>query len=217
MFSGIVEEIGKVRAARAGEGGTRLAIEAGALLEGVSLGESIAVNGACLTVVAAEAGCFEADVSPETLRRTNLGALRAGDRCNLERALALGDRLGGHMVSGHIDETGTIRDRRPEGDSVWLTFAAPAAVMRYIVLKGSVAVDGISLTVAACDAETFSVAIIPHTEERTTLLENPVGAAVNLEADLIGKYVEKLLGPHAGEGAAREGLSLAALKAQGYA
>ncbi len=177
MFSGIVETVGRVRTVRSGEGGARIAIEANGLFgglkpgDGMKLGESIAINGACMTVVEFAGQVFEADVSPESLRMTNRGGLKAGDGVNLERALALGDRLGGHMVTGHIDGLGEIRSRRADGDSIWLTVAAPPGVMRYIVFKGSVAVDGISLTVAACDEDSFSIAIIPHTSAATTLTE----------------------------------------------
>ncbi len=217
MFSGIVETIGRVRLLRRGEGGARLGIEAAPLMEGVRLGDSIAVNGACVTVAAFDASGFEADLSPETLRRTNLGRLEAGEGCNLERALALGERLGGHLVTGHVDAVGRIRGRRHEGDSLWLTVEAPPDVMRYVVPKGSIAVDGISLTVAACGEDAFSVSIIPHTSERTTLAGKAEGDPVNLEADLIGKYVEKLLAPHAGRREASHGLTLETLKAHGYA
>lgn len=215
MFSGIIETVGKIQSIRSGSDGARIAVDAGSLLEGVKIGDSIAVNGACLTVVFFGGGTFEADVSPETLRLTNLGGLQTGDSVNLERALALGDRLGGHMVTGHIDGMGRIRSRRADGESIWLTVAAPPEVMRYVVHKGSVAVDGISLTVAACDEETFSIAIIPHTSEQTTLTGKGDGAPVNLEADLIGKYVEKLVSPHA-EGKPN-GVSLGTLKENGYA
>ena len=217
MFSGIVEAVGRVRSLRKGEGGARLGIEAPSVVQGVRMGDSIAVNGACVTVVAFGASGFEADLSPETLRRTNLGALGAGDGCNLERAMALGDRLGGHLVTGHVDAVGRLRGRRADGDSIWLTVEAPEEVMRYVVLKGSVAVDGISLTVAGVEEGAFSVAIIPHTSERTTLTVKADGAPVNLEADLIGKYVEKLLAPHAQAGEAGRGITLETLKAHGYA
>lgn len=213
MFSGIIEAVGKVTALSKGAGGARIRIEAGALLEGAKLGDSIAANGACITVAALGAADFEADLSPETLRRTNLGALAVGDACNLERAMALGDRLGGHLVTGHVDAVGKIRSRHADGDSVWLTIEAPPEVMRYVVEKGSVAVDGISLTVAACEKDAFSVAIIPHTSEKTTLTAKTDGAPVNLEADLIGKYVEKLLAPHAAQGG---GLTMDTLRAHGY-
>lgn len=217
MFSGIIEAVGKIQSVHSGSDGARIAVNAGPLLEGVKIGDSVAVNGACLTVVAFGGQTFEADVSPETLRLTNLGVLKTGNSVNLERALALGDRLGGHMVTGHIDGLGRVRSRRPEGDSIWLTVEAPPAVMRYIVHKGSVAVDGISLTVAACDEDSFSIAIIPHTSEQTTLTSKRDGAPVNLEADLIGKYVEKLLSPHAAAEGRPDGISLGTLKEHGYA
>ena len=223
MFSGIIEVLGEVRSMASSESGARISISAGELMKGVRLGDSIAINGACMTVVAFEGSKFEADISPESLRMTNLGGLKAGDKVNLERALALGDRLGGHMVSGHIDGMGKIRDRRADGDSIWLTVEAPAEVMRYVVFKGSIAVDGISLTVATCDEDSFSIAIIPHTSEHTTLTAKRDGAVVNLEADLVGKYVEKLVSPHAQAARADStqaggvGVSMDKLKEHGYA
>jgi len=216
VFSGIIETVGSIRTLNKDAKGARIAIEAPGVLDGVQLGDSIALNGVCITVVDFDGSNFEADLSVETLRRTNLGELAVGDRCNLERAMALGERLGGHLVSGHVDGVGRILGRKPEGDSIWLTFEAPVEVMRYVVYKGSIAVDGISLTVAACDDETFSVSIIPHTSEQTTLTEKKDGAAVNLEADLIGKYVEKLLAPHA-ESRIQSGVTMEKLREQGYA
>ena len=216
MFSGIIEAVGTIRALRKDAGGARVAVEAAAVLSGAKIGDSIALNGVCVTVVGFNDKAFEADLSIETLRRTNLGELNVGDGCNLERAMALGERLGGHLVSGHVDGVGRIRNRKSEGDSIWLTIEAPVEVMRYVVYKGSVAVDGISLTVAARGEETFSVSIIPHTSEQTTLTRKKDGARVNLEADLIGKYVEKLLAPHAAAGE-RKGLTVEKLKEQGYA
>lgn len=216
MFSGIIEAVGAIRSLRKDADGARIAIEAPGVLDGVGLGDSIALNGVCVTVVDFDERKFEADLSIETLRRTNLGELAVGGRCNLERAMALGERLGGHLVSGHVDGVGRIRSRKNEGDSIWLTFEAPVEVMRYVVYKGSIAVDGISLTVAACDSKTFSVSIIPHTSEQTTLTEKNDGAAVNLEADLIGKYVEKLLAPHA-ESRSHGGVTMEKLREQGYA
>ena len=216
MFSGIIETVGSIRTLNKDAKGARIAIEAPGVLDGVQLGDSIALNGVCITVVDFDESNFEADLSVETLRRTNLGELVVGDRCNLERAMALGERLGGHLVSGHVDGVGRILGRKPEGDSIWLTFEAPVEVMRYVVYKGSIAVDGISLTVAACDDETFSVSIIPHTSEQTTLTEKKDGAAVNLEADLIGKYVEKLLAPHA-DSRIQGGVTMEKLREQGYA
>lgn len=216
MFSGIIEAVGTIRALRKDAGGARIAVAAADVLDGAKMGDSIALNGVCVTVVGFDDKAFEADLSIETLRRTNLGELAVGDGCNLERAMALGERLGGHLVSGHVDGVGRIRSRKSEGDSIWLTIEAPVEVMRYVVYKGSVAVDGISLTVAARGEETFSVSIIPHTSEQTTLTRKKDGARVNLEADLIGKYVEKLLAPHAAAGL-REGLTVEKLKEQGYA
>ncbi|MDE0333103.1 MAG: riboflavin synthase [Nitrospinae bacterium] len=216
MFSGIIEAIGAICSLRKDSKGARITIEAPSVLDGVRLGDSIALNGVCVTVVDFDDTNFEADLSVETLRRTNLGELAVGDRCNLERAMALGERLGGHLVSGHVDGVGRIRNRKKEGDSIWLTFEAPVEVMRYVVYKGSIAVDGISLTVAACDNQTFSVSIIPHTSEQTTLIEKEDGAAVNLEADLVGKYVEKLLVPHA-ESISQGGVTMEKLREQGYA
>ncbi len=216
MFSGIIETIGAIHSLRKDAKGARIAIEAPGVLSGVRLGDSIALNGVCVTVVDCDERNFEADLSIETLRRTNLGELAVGDGCNLERAMALGERLGGHLVSGHVDGVGRIKSRKNEGDSIWLTFEAPVEVMRYVVYKGSIAVDGISLTVAACDDETFSVSVIPHTSEQTTLTEKKDGGVVNLEADLIGKYVEKLLTPHA-ESRSRDGVTMEKLKERGYA
>lgn len=216
MFSGIIEAVGTIRALRKDAGGARIAVAAAAVLDGAKMGDSIALNGVCVTVVGFDDKAFEADLSIETLRRTNLGELDVGDGCNLERAMALGERLGGHLVSGHVDGVGRIRSRKSEGDSIWLTIEAPVEVMRYVVYKGSVAVDGISLTVAARGEEAFSISIIPHTSEQTTLTRKKDGARVNLEADLIGKYVEKLLAPHAAAGL-REGLTVEKLKEQGYA
>ncbi len=216
MFSGIIETIGVVRSLRKDAWDARIAIAAPDILDGARVGDSIALNGVCVTVVDFDEKNFKADLSAETLRRTNLNELRVGDGCNLERAMALGARLGGHLVSGHVDGVGRIKNRKTEGDSVWFTFAAPLEVTRYVVYKGSVAVDGISLTVAACAGETFSVSIIPHTDERTTLTEKKDGALVNLEADLIGKYVEKLLAPHAAF-KSQDGITIQKLGEHGYA
>jgi riboflavin synthase len=176
------------------------------------LGESVAVNGVCLTVAAVTSGVFDADVSPETLQRSNLGALTVGDRVNLERALRPVDRLGGHFVLGHVDGTGRVTERGRQGDFEELRFQAPEAVRRYLVEKGSVAVDGVSLTVARCEAEGFRVAVIPHTLERTTLAGCRPGDPVNLEADILGKYVEKLLNREQ----AGSGLSMDSLARSGF-
>ena len=190
MFTGIVEEIGTIRAI----GGGRLQIAAARVLEGTKLVDSIAVNGICLTVTAQDAHGFQADVMPETIRRTSLEGLHAGSRVNLERALSLGDRLGGHIVSGHIDGTGVIRSIVEEKNARVVHIEAPAGLLRYIIEKGSVALDGVSLTVAGVTEQEFSVSLIPHTRQETTLHEKKAGDLVNIENDLLGKYVEKLLG-----------------------
>jgi riboflavin synthase len=194
MFTGIVEERGRVRNVVPNEGGVRLVFEAHTVLEDVALGASIAVNGCCLTVVAFDDSSWSADAVIETLARTNLGDLAAGDAVNLERPLRLADRLGGHLVQGHVDATGTLREREPLADgSTLVTFDAPAEVLRYVVHKGSITIDGVSLTVARRDDTSLSVALIPHTLEVTTLGTRVVGDRVNLEIDLIAKYIEQLL------------------------
>jgi len=194
MFTGIVEETGTVRATRPREGGVTFEIAATEVLGDVALGASIAVNGCCLTVTAFDDAAFSCDAVIETLARTNLGTLAPGDRVNLERPLRVGDRLGGHLVQGHVDATGTVRARDPQSDgSVLIGFAAPPEVMRYVVHKGSITVDGISLTVAAVAPDGFTVAVIPHTLAVTTLGGRAPGDAVNLEADTVAKYVERLL------------------------
>jgi riboflavin synthase len=194
MFTGIVEELGQVRAVVPNEGGARIEIDAKRVVEDAGIGDSIAVNGCCLTVVEFSSTGWAADAVTETLARTSLGDLRAGDPVNLERPVRLADRLGGHLVQGHVDGTGTLRARTANQDgSVTMQFAAPPAVLRYIVHKGSITVDGISLTVAALDDDSFSIAVIPHTLAVTTLGTAEPGTRVNLEVDVIAKYVERLL------------------------
>ena len=188
MFTGIVEEVGSVRAA--GEG--RLVIGASDMLSDVKVGDSISVNGACLTVTTHDESSFSVDVVPETLRRTNLGELEAGSPVNLERSMPAYGRFGGHMVQGHVDGTATIRSIRSEGDALMVVFDAPAPVMRYVVEKGFIAVDGASLTIVHCDNFSFSVTIIPHTRENTVFKSKKVGDSVNLEVDIVAKYVERL-------------------------
>ena len=187
MFTGIVEELGRLHSQR----GQRVRIAADTVIEDARLGDSIAVNGCCLTVVAQGDGWWEADVSDETERRTNLGDLAVGDPVNLERPLRLSDRLGGHLVQGHVDAVGTIVTGAPD-----LRITLPADLLRYVVEKGSITVDGISLTVAGVHADGFSVAVIPHTTEVTTLGTKGPGDPVNLELDVIAKYVESLLEGH---------------------
>jgi riboflavin synthase len=194
MFTGIVEELGRVRRVTPNEGGARLVIDASAVLDDVVLGASIAVNGTCLTVTEFDEYSFATDAVIETLARTNLGDLAAGDAVNLERPLRLADRLGGHLVQGHVDATGVVRDRAAEPDgSTMITVEAPESVLRYVVHKGSITVDGVSLTVARSADDAFAVALIPHTLAVTTLGTRAVGARVNLEVDLVAKYVEALV------------------------
>jgi riboflavin synthase len=201
MFTGIVEELGRVRAIERREGGARLAIAAETVLEGAQVGDSIAVNGCCLTVVELGDGWWAADAVIETLDRTALGALEQDEPVNLERPLRLSDHLGGHLVQGHVDAVGHVVARTSLADgSKRFSFAAPADVLRYVVEKGSVAVDGISLTVASLGDDSFDVAVIPHTLAVTTLGHKNRDAAVNLEADLMAKYVERLLVPTSREG-----------------
>jgi riboflavin synthase len=201
VFTGIVEELGRVRAIHPHEGGARMEIDATTVLADASIGDSIAVNGCCVTVVELGDRWWAADAVIETLERTALGALEVGERVNLERPLRLADRIGGHLVQGHVDAVGRIAARTPLPDeSSRFTFSAPPDVLRYVVEKGSVAVDGISLTVTAVDSDTFDVAVIPHTLAVTTLGHKDAGARVNVEVDLMAKYVERLLAPISREG-----------------
>jgi len=193
MFTGIIEELGVVRGIRSRSGGMRLSIAGKVVLEEMKIGDSISVNGACLTVVEIDDTIFSADVSRETLDRSTLGRLRIGDRVNLERPMRLSDRLGGHLVSGHVDGVGVIRGIIKKGDTSVFTFEAPPDLSRYLIYKGSVAIDGISLTVNEIDGNRFTVTIIPHTARMTTLGFKKIGDTVNLEADMIGKYVERFL------------------------
>ena len=193
MFTGIVEEMGVVKALEHSPSGTRLTILASTILDDLAVGASVSVDGVCLTVVARDDQEFSVNVSPETLSVTTLGKLKAGRPVNLERAMRINERIGGHLVAGHVDGVGSIRDRRQEGNAIVLTIEAPKEVLRYCVSKGSITVDGISLTSNEVSERSVSVAIIPHTAKITTLgLKHP-GDPVNLESDLIGKYVERLL------------------------
>jgi riboflavin synthase len=208
MFTGIVEEVGRVGAVEAGPGLTRLRIAAERVVGDLKEGDSLAVNGACLTVVALDGGELAVEATPETLRRTNLGTLAAGDEVHLERPLAANGRFGGHIVQGHVDAVGRIAGRRPEGDSVIATFAAPPEILRYVVPKGSIAVDGVSLTVVDVTEDGFTVSLIPHTQGATLLCAKPLGWPVNLEADVLAKYVERAtayLGAPAGAQSAERG------------
>ncbi len=219
MFTGIIEEIGTIKTVRNGSVSARIGISGSKIFSDLQLGDSVAVNGVCLTAAAIQGNVFEADVMAETLRRSNLGELRSGSRVNLERAMAAGGRFGGHIVSGHIDGTGTITDMKREENAVWVTVRAPASIIRLIVEKGSIAIDGISLTVADLGTDFFKVSIIPHTGEETILLSKKPGDMVNLENDVIGKYVERLMNFGAEEAAPvprSSGLSLEMLAENGF-
>lgn len=193
MFTGIVEELGIIKSMNmSGKSGT-VNIKAKKVLEGTHIGDSIAVNGICLTVTSITENGFSADVMAETVRRSSLSGCRANDEVNLERAMAADGRFGGHIVSGHIDGTGTIASLSREENAVWVTVRAKPSIIRYIVEKGSICIDGISLTVAKVSSDNFSVSVIPHTAGQTTLLKKKIGDIVNLENDIVGKYVERFL------------------------
>lgn len=194
MFTGIIQEVGQVKAIERGEQSARFTVQAGHILDGVKLGDSITVNGACLTVVEIGDGTAAFDAVYETLQKTALGALAIGDEVNLEPSLSANGRFDGHIVQGHIDGVGTIASIREVDNSYYMYITASSNLLRYIVRKGSIALDGISLTVVDADDKTFSVAIIPHTWDHTNLHIRRAGDQVNLETDIIGKYVEKLVG-----------------------
>lgn len=192
MFSGIIEEVGRV----ASYDQETLVVEASAVLEDLRVSESIMIAGCCLTVIGRDDTSFSANTIPETVQRTSFGTLRAGDGVNLERSLKYGDRVGGHMVQGHVDGVGTVERVEPDGDSIRIWFNAPANIMRYVVEKGFIAVDGASLTVVGRSDAQFSIAVIPFTRDHTTLGERKPGDKVNLEADVVAKYVERLSEPY---------------------
>lgn len=193
MFTGIIEELGIVKGVRRQSDGMCLSVTAKVIMDGMKTGDSIAVNGACLTVTEFDRSSFTADVSGETVNRTNIGKLRVGDKVNLERPMKLSDRLGGHLVSGHVDDVGVIRGVDKRGGMSIFTFEIPSDIQRYLVVKGSIAIDGISLTVNDIIGNKFTVTLIPHTAEMTTLGFKKSGDTVNLETDLIGKYVERFV------------------------
>jgi riboflavin synthase len=214
MFTGIIEEIGTVKRVQRSGSSSFIEIQAKKVLEDVHMGDSIAVNGVCLTVTHFDSSVFRADVMNETLSRSSLGSLTAGSPVNLERAMAANGRFGGHIVSGHIDGTGTITDIKNDGIAVWYTVSAAPELLRYIVEKGSIAIDGISLTVAKVTDTSFSVSIIPHTAARTILGTKKAGDTVNLENDIIGKYAEKLMKP--AESPKTGGITMDFLAKNGY-
>ena len=193
MFTGIVEEVGVLKSIRRGASSAVLEIAARTVLEDIHLGDSIAVNGVCLTATSFTGSSFTADVMHETLDRSSLAALRPGSRVNLERAMAANGRFGGHIVAGHVDGVGTVLETKQDDNAVWYTIAAGPEVLRYVVEKGSITIDGISLTVARVGPESFAISAIPHTVAVTVLKDRKAGDKVNLETDIIGKYVEKLL------------------------
>lgn len=192
MFTGIVEEIGTISNIARGADSCVYTVNALKILEDMHIGDSIAVNGLCLTVTSFDKSSFTADVMNESLRRSNLGDLRRGSKVNLERAMAANGRFGGHIVSGHIDGTGALISYEREANAVWVTISASEGLMKYIIMKGSVALDGVSLTVARLYNDAFAVSLIPHTGEETTLLNKNIGDRINIENDVVGKYVEKL-------------------------
>lgn len=200
MFTGIIEEQGIIKNVKKNPASAILTIQAEKVLESTNIGDSIAVNGVCLTVTGLGKDYFTADVMHETLRRSSLGSLVNGSAVNLERAMQLGARFGGHIVSGHIDGTGKILGIRRDDNAVWYRIGADRAILKYIIEKGSVAIDGISLTVAQVRTDSFSVSVIPHTRDVTTLSKKTTGTVVNIENDCIGKYVERLFPENGGQG-----------------
>lgn len=193
MFTGLVEEIGKIQSIVKSTKSAKIIVKSNKVIKDAKIGDSINTNGVCLTITEITFNSFVVDVMAETMRRSNLNSLSPGDEVNLERALRACDRLGGHIVSGHIDSIGTVSNYEKEDNAVWITISTKPEILRYIVEKGSIAIDGISLTVAFVDENVFKVSIIPHTKEVTTLLRKKLGDIVNLECDVVGKYIEKLL------------------------
>ena len=194
MFTGIIEEIGRVKSIKRYSTSVTLEIEAQKVLEDTKLGDSISTNGVCLTVTKISGALFTADVMPETISRTAFAHLKSGDRVNLERALCLNTRLGGHLVSGHIDGTGMLVAKRQDEIAIWLTFSCSTDILKYMIEKGSICIDGVSLTIVKVNEDNFTVSVIPHTQDLTTLCSKSIGSLVNLENDVIAKYVERLLG-----------------------
>ena len=204
MFTGIIEGLGTIKGIQQSGQGQHITIDADFTLASAKVGDSVAVSGACLTAVVISGKRFEVDVSPETLENTTFRTAKIGDRVNLERALRLSDRIDGHLVSGHIDGTGSLFKRQSKGNAIIITVGASRNLTRHMIHKGSVAVDGISLTINRCDEESFDVSIIPHTAGLTTIGFKQVGDSVNIETDMIGKYVERLMSPTTGNGSSQE-------------
>ena len=193
MFTGLIEEIGHIKTMKKGSNSIRLTVSANKIMDDVKLGDSIATNGICLTVVDSDSNGFSADVMPETMNRSNFHLQKEGSPVNLERALRVGDRMGGHMVSGHIDGVGEIISQTKDDNAIWVSISAPKNMLKYVIEKGSIAIDGISLTVAYVDDKQFKVSIIPLTQDDTTLVSKKIGSTVNLECDMTAKYIEKFM------------------------
>ncbi len=216
MFTGLVEEVGTINSIKKGSDSSQITINAKKIIEDIKIGDSIATNGICLTVISFSSHSFTVDIMSETLRVSSLSNLSIGDSVNLERALRLGDRLGGHMVSGHIDGVGNIASFKAVDNATVITVSASSELLRYIIYKGSIAIDGVSLTVFYVDDSVFKVSIVPHTSNVTTLLDKNVGSVVNLECDMIGKYVEKLLTPNNIKDKPKADLSMSFLSDNGF-
>ena len=214
MFTGMIEEVGRVRAIQRRAGYRRTTVDASRVLEDMQVGDSITLDGACQTVVALDGPGFTVESVEETLRRTTLGRKEVGDRINLERALRLDGRLGGHLVAGHVDGVGRMLERREAREGAVFRIGVPEGLSPYVAEKGSIAVDGISLTVASASGQDFTVAVIPHTLQATTLSERRTGDAVNLEVDMVARYLERLL--RAGQAPGKGGLTESALRQMGY-
>lgn len=216
VFTGIIEEIGVVKSIRMGAQSAVITIQAKKVMEDIHVGDSIAANGVCLTVTSFDKNSYSVDVMHETLRRTNLGTLKSGSRVNLERAMAADGRFGGHIVAGHVDDPGVITSMEKDDNAIWITIQTTPSVLKYIVEKGSITIDGISLTVAKVDDKSFAVSVIPHTGANTTLLEKKPGDTVNLETDMVGKYVEKLLRYEEKDEKTQSGITMDFLKNHGF-
>ena len=216
MFTGIIEEVGVIKSIRMGAESAVITIEADKVMEDIHLGDSIALNGVCLTVTSFDSHTYCVDIMHESLKRTNLGMMKGGSRVNLERAMPADGRFGGHIVAGHVDGTGIVTSMEKDDNAVWIYVRTEPSVLKYIVEKGSITIDGISLTVAKVDAQSFAVSVIPHTGTHTTLLEKKPGDTVNLETDIIGKYVEKLLNFKDSEEKPASNITMDFLRSQGF-
>lgn len=216
MFTGLVEEVGTINSIKKGADSSQITINSTKVIEDINIGDSISTNGVCLTVVDFNKQSFTVDIMSETFRVSSLRTLLNGDKVNLERALRLGDRLGGHMVSGHIDGVGEIVSLKSQDNAKVITISASNELLRYIIYKGSIAIDGISLTVFCVDDSTFKVSIIPHTNNITTLLDRNIGDTVNLECDMIGKYIERLIKPIDVKDKSKSDISVSFLSENGF-